>query len=98
MCSSDLSVIINVSAALLMLFALAHRKKEVRNVAVLVTVIGAVKVFLYDLIGGMHGLPLVVSVFSFGMTTALESFGLSRWHHLAPETLPKTLPETLKEK
>ncbi|MDO8720945.1 MAG: hypothetical protein Q7J31_01795 [Syntrophales bacterium] len=91
--SSAQSVIINVSAALLMLFALRHRKKEVRNVAVLVTVIGAVKVFLYDLIGGMHGLPLVVSVFSFGMTTALESFGLSRWHHLAPETLPETLEE-----
>ncbi|HLA28943.1 MAG TPA: hypothetical protein VJZ49_13740 [Syntrophales bacterium] len=85
--SSAQSVIINVSAAVLMLFALRHRKKEVRNVAVLVTIIGAVKVFLYDLIGGMHGLPLVVSVFSFGITTALESFGLSRWHHLAQETL-----------
>lgn len=79
------SVIINVSAAVLMLFALAHRKKEVRNVAILVTLIGAIKVFLYDMIGGMHGLPIVVSVFSFGLATALESFGLTRWHHLAPK-------------
>jgi hypothetical protein len=79
------SVIINVSAAILMLFALAHKKKEVRNIAILVTVIGAIKVFLYDLIGGMHGLALVISIFSFGITTALESFGLSRWHHFAPE-------------
>ncbi len=78
------SVIINVSAAVLMLFALAHRKKEVRNVAVLVTIIGAIKVFLYDMLGGMHGLPLVISVFSFGLATALESLGLSRWHHYAP--------------
>lgn len=79
------SVIINVSAAVLMLFALAHRKKDVRNVAVLVTIIGAIKVFLYDMIGGMQGLPLVISVLSFGIATALESFGLSRWHHLAPQ-------------
>ena len=85
------SVIINVSAAILMLFALAHKKKEVRNIAILVTVIGAIKVFLYDLIGGMHGLPLVISIFSFGITTALESFGLSRWHQFAaPETAEET--------
>jgi len=75
------SVIINLSAAVLMLFALARHKKELRNIAIMVTVIGAVKVFLYDLVGGMHGLPLVISVFSFGLTTSLESFGLTRWHH-----------------
>jgi len=75
------SVIINVSAAILMLFALARHKKELRNIAVMVTIIGAIKVFLYDLIGGMHGLPLVISVFSFGITTSLESFGLTRWHN-----------------
>ncbi len=92
--SSAQSVIINVSAAVLMLFALAHRKKEVRNAAVLVTIIGAIKVFLYDLIGGMHGLPVVISVFSFGLTTALESFGLSRWHHLAQQAAEETVPET----
>lgn len=79
------SVIINVSAAVLMLFALARHKKELRNIAIMVTIIGAIKVFLYDLIGGMHGLPLVISVFSFGLTTSLESFGLTRWHHyIAP--------------
>lgn len=77
------SVIINLSAAVLMLFALARHKKELRNIAIMVTIIGAIKVFLYDLIGGMHGLPLVISVFSFGLTTSLESFGLTRWHHYA---------------
>lgn len=77
------SVIINFSAAVLMLFALARHKKELRNIAIMVTIIGAVKVFLYDLVGGMHGLPLVISVFSFGLTTSLESFGLTRWHHYA---------------
>jgi len=85
------SVIINVSAAILMLFALAHQKKEVRSIAILVTVIGAIKVFLYDLIGGMHGLPLVISIFSFGLSTALESFGLTRWHHFAPPETPEKI-------
>ncbi|MBI4632839.1 MAG: DUF2339 domain-containing protein [Deltaproteobacteria bacterium] len=77
------SAIINISAAVLMFFALAHRNREVRNVAVLVTVIGAIKVFLYDLIGA-HGMPLVISVLSFGLATAVESVILGRWQHLLP--------------
>lgn len=79
------SVIINLSAIVLMLFALAHRSKELRNVAILLTVIGAANVFLYDLIRG-HGIPLVVSVLSFGLATALESVILGRWQHLPPPT------------
>jgi len=75
------SVIINVSAVVLMLFALAQRSKELRNVAILVTVIGAVNVFLYDLIRG-HGIPLVISVLSFGFATAVESVILGRWQRL----------------
>jgi hypothetical protein len=47
-------------------------------VAILVTLIGAIKVFLYDLIG-IHGLPLVFSVFSFGMAAAVESLALGKW-------------------
>lgn len=77
------SVIINISAVVLMLFALVRRNREVRNVAILVTVIGAVKVFLYDLIGA-HGVPLVLSVLSFGLATAVESVILGRWARLSP--------------
>lgn len=77
------SVIINLSAIVLMFFALTHRSKELRNAAILVTVIGAVNVFLYDLILG-HGIPLVVSVLSFGLATAVESVILGRWQHLSP--------------
>jgi len=47
-------------------------------VAILVTVVGATKVFLYDLLG-THGLPLVFSVFSFGMAAAVESLALGKW-------------------
>ncbi len=72
------SVIINGSAIGLILFAYLRRNKEIRNVAILVTVIGGIKVFLYDLLG-THGLPLVFSVFSFGLAAAIESLALGKW-------------------
>ncbi|GFO68153.1 hypothetical protein GMLC_17320 [Geomonas limicola] len=83
------SIIINGSAALLMGFAYLKRNKELRNVAVLVTLIGAVKVFVYDLFGA-HGVPLVASVFTFGLAAALESVALGRWqkHRETPAALP----------
>jgi len=77
------SVIINLSAIVLMFFAQAYRNREVRNVAILVTVIGAVNVFLYDLIRA-HGMPLVISVLSFGLATAVESVILGRWQRPSP--------------
>jgi len=77
------SVIINLSAIVLMFFAQAYRNREVRNVAILVTVIGAVNVFLYDFIRA-HGMPLVISVLSFGLATAVESVILGRWQRPSP--------------
>jgi hypothetical protein len=85
--SCSQSVIINLSAIALMFFAQVQRTREVRNVAILVTVIGAVNVFLYDLIRG-HGMPLVISVLSFGLATAVESVILGRW-----QSLPTPTPE-----
>ena len=79
------SVLINVAAIALILFAYLRRNKEVRNVAILVTIIGAIKVFLYDLLG-THGLPLVVSVFSFGVAAAVESIALGKWQKLPDNT------------
>jgi hypothetical protein len=72
------SALINISAIGLMLFAHRRRNKEIRNVAIIVTIIGGGKVFIYDLIG-THGVPLVISVFSFGLAAALESLALGRW-------------------
>ncbi len=72
------SVLINVSAAGFVLFAYLRRNREIRNVAVLVTLVGGVKVFLYDLLGA-HGMPLVFSVFSFGLAAAIESVVLGKW-------------------
>lgn len=72
------SVLINSAAIALILFAYLRRDKEIRNVAVLVTVVGAIKVFLYDLLG-THGFPLIFSVLSFGIAAAVESLALGRW-------------------
>lgn len=75
------TVLINVSAAVLMCVAFARRNKEIRNVAILVTILGGGKVFLVDLFG-IRGLPVVVSVLSFGLAAAIESFALTRWQRL----------------
>ncbi|GAC1466399.1 MAG: hypothetical protein PVSMB11_01850 [Desulfuromonadaceae bacterium] len=72
------SVFINGAAIALILFAYLRRDKEIRNVAILVALVGGIKVFLYDLLG-THGLPLVFSVFSFGMAVAVESVALGKW-------------------
>lgn len=72
------SVLINTTAIALIVWAYLRQNKEICNVAIFVTVVGAIKVFLYDLLG-THGLPLVFSVFSFGMAAAVESLALSKW-------------------
>ena len=72
------SVLINTAAIVLIVLAYLRQNKEIRNVAILATVVGAIKVFLYDLLG-THGLPLVFSVFSFGVAAAVESLALGKW-------------------
>lgn len=91
------SVIITASAAGLVLLAYFRRNREVRNVAILVTLAGAVKVFLYDLLH-LHGVPLVVSIFSFGAAAAVESIVLGRWQLLSSrENAESREPEVVKE-
>lgn len=72
------SVLINASAAGLLLLSLYKLNKELRNVAIVITVIGAGKVFLLDMVQ-LKGVPLLFSVFSFGLVAALASFILGRW-------------------
>ncbi|MDA8430031.1 MAG: hypothetical protein M0T70_12325 [Geobacteraceae bacterium] len=72
------SVLINASVIALIVVAYMRQNKEVRNIAIFVTVVGGTKVFLYDLLG-THGLPLVFSIFSFGMAAAVESVALGKW-------------------
>lgn len=72
------SVLLNVSAVILMILAVAKKNREFRNLAILLTVFGGAKVGFVDLINA-KGVPLVLSVFVFGLAAAIESFVLSRW-------------------
>jgi len=78
------SMLINIAASVLMLLALRKQNKEIRNIAILVTCIGAIRVFLYDMTG-TRGVPLVLSVFTFGLVAALESVALGRWPRTTKE-------------
>lgn len=73
------SLLINLSAVALLAIASARRDAELRNVAVIVTFVGAAKVFLYDMMA-TQGVPRVLSVFSIGVLAAVASLVLGRWH------------------
>ena len=76
------SIIINLGALGLGLFAFRARNREIRNVAILVIAVGALK-STADLLG-TKGLPLVFSVLSFGLAAAIQSITLSRWQKASP--------------
>lgn len=80
------SIIINLAALGLGLYAFRTRNREVRNVAILVIAVGAVS-SASDLLG-TKGVPLVLSVFSFGLAAATQSITLSRWQKPAPTPAP----------
>jgi hypothetical protein len=72
------SVIITVSAMALLALAFSRRSTELRSVGVLVTLVGAAKVVIYDLVA-LQGVPRVVSIFSFGLLAAVASVVFGRW-------------------
>jgi len=82
------SIIINSAALGLGLYAYRARNRELRNVAILVIAVGALK-STSDLFG-TKGIPLVLSVFSFGLAAATQSITLSRWQkHFAARSGPR---------
>jgi hypothetical protein len=84
------SVLVNTGAIGLMFFALSERNREIMGVAVLVFVVGAGKVFFYDFFKS-GGLPLVMSVFSFGVAAAVCSIAFNRWHQKGDPDSPETV-------
>ncbi|UCF30682.1 MAG: hypothetical protein JSV26_11640 [bacterium] len=78
------SILINLGAIALFLAASRLKSVEVKMVAILVTLIGGGKVFLLDLLG-IRGMPLVMSVLSFGLAAALAAVVLSRWQKTSPK-------------
>jgi hypothetical protein len=84
------SILVNTGAIGLMFFALSERNREIMGVAVLVFVVGAGKVFFYDFFKS-SGLPLVMSVFSFGVAAAVCSIAFNRWHQKGHPDLQETV-------
>jgi len=72
------SLLINGAAIAFLIISYLRRNRELRNVALLITLVGAGKVFLYDLVG-VEGVARVLSVFSFGFVAATASYVLGRW-------------------
>ncbi|MCF6266093.1 MAG: DUF2339 domain-containing protein [Desulfuromusa sp.] len=72
------SIIINLAAIFIMIRAFFNDNTELRNVAILVLVIGGSKVFIIDLFR-ISGAWLVCSIFTFGIAAALASLVLARW-------------------
>lgn len=81
------SLLINIGAISLMTHAMIKRNKEILGTAVFVIVIGALKVFGYDLFKS-HGVPLVMSVFSFGAVAVVGSIAMSKWSNLNQPVKP----------
>ena len=69
---------VNGAAIAFLVISYLRRNRELRNVALLITLAGAGKVFLYDLVG-VEGVARVLSVFSFGFVAATASYVLGRW-------------------
>ena len=88
------SIIVNLSALGLGLYAFRTRNREIRNVAILVIAAGALR-STADLFGA-KGLPLVLSVFSFGLAAAVQSVILGRWQRSSP-TVSTGSPDPDKE-
>jgi hypothetical protein len=75
------SISINLMAIVLMGSGLRLRSKEQLATAILVAGVGGLKVFAADMFD-CRGVPLVLSVFSFGVVTAVGSIVLGRWQRL----------------
>jgi hypothetical protein len=72
------SVFINAAAAGMVIWAYVRKSGEMRNIAIAIILIGALKVAVFDLMS-IKGIPLVMSILSFGLATATLSIFLSRW-------------------
>lgn len=72
------SVLINCAAIMLMIIAVLRKNKELRNVSILITLIGGSKVFTIDMLQ-ISGTWLVAGIFAFGIAAAMESLVLARW-------------------
>jgi len=72
------TIVINTGALAFFMAARFRNSAEVKWVAVMVTILGGGKVFLYDLFR-VKGVPVVLSVLSFVIAAAVGSWVLGKW-------------------
>jgi uncharacterized membrane protein len=72
------SIILNSGIVILLFAGLKMQNREVLMVAGLMVLVAAIKVFLFDLLRA-DGIPLVLSVFSFGVVAATSSLVMRKW-------------------
>ncbi len=72
------TIIINVGAIALMMVAARRHNFEMLLISMIVVFLSAIKVFIFDLFS-TRGLPLVISVFSFGLVALAGSLTVKRW-------------------
>lgn len=76
--SCSKSIIINLGTVALMIVGLRSKTRELLLAATPLVIIGAIRVFLFDLFRG-EGVPLVLSVFSFGVVAVVSSVVMKKW-------------------
>ncbi|PLY02279.1 MAG: hypothetical protein C0623_03995 [Desulfuromonas sp.] len=76
--SSGQSVLIIGAAAIMMYLGVRLTNRELRTIGILLLLAGACKVFLSDVIS-LNGMPLMVSLFSFGLCAIFIQFMNHRW-------------------
>ncbi len=72
------SLLVNIGALVLLVTGARQRRLELIWVAAALGFLGLIKVFFVDLFRS-NGLPLVLSVFSFGIVAAVGSLIMGRW-------------------
>ncbi len=78
------SIVMNLAVIILMIVALKLRNKEILLTSGVVFVLAAVKVFIFDLFR-TSGLPLILSVLTFGIVAAVSSVVLRKWGQFSQE-------------
>jgi hypothetical protein len=78
------SVILNFGASLLLIMGGQRRNLELIWIAVFLVIVGCIKVFLVDLFNA-SGIPLVLSVLSFGVVAMVGSITMGRWYKTGKE-------------
>lgn len=74
------TIIINMGAICLMYIASRRKNLEILIVSLTVSLLSAIKVFVFDLFTA-KGLPLVISVFTFGIVALVGSLILKNWQY-----------------